>query len=230
MSSSPEPPFLPLILAGGRATRMGCPKHLLSTPNGKHLYENQIEVIREAFPGITEIYISLAQDSQLDDLLQMACSENGCLLEGNPRVRLKVIFDEERNLSNESAGPASGILAAANLRPNTTWLVVACDFPFLTADALRQLVSHYEQPVTCFRNLKGYCEPLLGLWSPQALEYLADNHKKGVLSPSRVVDKLGGPMLLPTRDPQWTLFNVNSRADWTATMKAFSFGQDNSSI
>ena len=71
-----------------------------------------------------------------------------------------------------------------------TWLVVACDYPLLTHDALRQLYEAYEEPITSFVNAEGWCEPLLEIWGPTALSKLADNVREGSKSPTKVVKEL----------------------------------------
>ncbi|KAK4099160.1 hypothetical protein N658DRAFT_525780 [Parathielavia hyrcaniae] len=62
--------FTPLILAGGRSTRMQSPKHLLVMPDGRPLYQHQLDVLAATCPDAPAIYISLAQDSILDDFLR----------------------------------------------------------------------------------------------------------------------------------------------------------------
>ncbi|KAK4148472.1 bifunctional molybdenum cofactor biosynthesis [Chaetomidium leptoderma] len=202
----------PLIFAGGKSTRMQSPKHLLQLPDGRPLYQHQIDLLARTLPTTPVIYISLAQDSELDDYLQSLASTTTSKnptshattnLEAKPKV--KVIHDLTPNQSpeSESAGPAAGLLAAHNAQPDTTWLVIACDYPLLTTTALQQLCRAYHPPVTCFRNRDGYCEPLVGIWSPEALGRLAErvdaaarggggcsSGRRGV-GPSRVVKENG---------------------------------------
>ncbi|KAK4111706.1 hypothetical protein N656DRAFT_829969 [Canariomyces notabilis] len=62
--------FTPLMLAGGKSTRMGSPKHLLKMPDNRPLYLHQIELLHRACPDAPVVYISLAPDSQLDPYLE----------------------------------------------------------------------------------------------------------------------------------------------------------------
>ncbi|KAK4243680.1 bifunctional molybdenum cofactor biosynthesis [Corynascus novoguineensis] len=177
--------FTPLILAGGRSSRMGSPKHLLSTPDGRPLYQHQIDLLPQVCPYAPTIYISLAQDSQLDDYLRTlpsvtdASPDPDPVLCKTPHIRkvtppaITIIHDLDANTSSvTSAGPAAGLLAAHRADPARTWLVIACDYPLLTQRALERLCAKYRPPVTCFRNADGFCEPLLGVWGPDGLAEL----------------------------------------------------------
>ncbi|CVK91475.1 uncharacterized protein FMAN_09569 [Fusarium mangiferae] len=208
----------PLILAGGKSTRMGSPKHLLPTPNGRSLYQHQIEVLQKAFPEAETIYISLAQDSEMDDLLQNAGKAS---YEATPGENsMEIILDLESSQVDQSKGPAAGLLAAYESDSEATWLVVACDYPCITPSALQELQERYRPPVTCFKNHEGFCEPLLGIWSPEAISHLKENCKAGKLSPSKAVRELGGCTYLPN-DSEALLRNVNIRSEWEGTLRSF---------
>ncbi|TLS23622.1 uncharacterized protein PpBr36_06399 [Pyricularia pennisetigena] len=239
----------PLLLAGGKSTRMGSPKHLLSLPDGQPLYLRLAKTLHAACPGSVPVVVSLAHDSILDQTLRNATEQGGCMLapEGwqpsdglsTPNKQhlpiLKVLIDEGEGTRLESAGPAAGLLAAHRAYPSATWLVLACDFPFCTTEILHQLQSEYQSPVTCFRNDEGFIEPLLAIWSPDALRRLEDNTANGNSSPSAVVRQLGGLVLAPPRqteckkdeDPEFNdglerlspLFNVNTKEEWGAVLR-----------
>ncbi|KAK4040421.1 molybdenum cofactor biosynthesis bifunctional protein [Parachaetomium inaequale] len=211
--------FTPLILAGGKSTRMNSPKHLLPMPDGRPLYQHQIDLLARTCPDAPTVYISLAQDSQLDDYLRTLPTTSTTTTtpltnstptthiqhEDDVRARVRIIPDLTSNPSPSSAGPASGLLAAYTYDPSKTWLVIPCDHPLLTPAALQHLCAAYEPPVTCFRNADGFCEPLVGVWGPEGLRALADaveeragggeggggGGKRGI-GPSRVVRGLGG--------------------------------------
>lgn len=209
----------PLILAGGRSTRMGSPKHLLRMPDGRPLYQHQLEVLARSCPRAPVIYISLAQDSELDDLLrEHATSQHDDTHRTPEQPDVGVIFDLEPNGTEESAGPASGLLAASAARPDDTWLVVPCDSPFLDTELLERLRREYEPPVTCYQNSKGFCEPLVGVWSPEALARLAEKAKSGTVGPSSVVRELGGKQVGLPDGEERPLTDVNTKEDWEAAL------------
>ncbi|KAH7014392.1 uncharacterized protein B0I36DRAFT_338660 [Microdochium trichocladiopsis] len=76
---------------------------------------------------------------------------------------------------NGPGGPIRGFLAAHEALPDATWLVIACDYPRLTVSAIQYLVEAYEPPVTCFRGARNKMEPLVSIWSPEALARLRQN-------------------------------------------------------
>ncbi|KAF4962373.1 hypothetical protein FSARC_9539 [Fusarium sarcochroum] len=215
-----------LILAGGKSTRMGSPKHLLVMPDGRPLYQHQIDILREACPEAKTIYISLAQDSDMDDFLRRASkSQLNCTGQekrstvSNNDKRVEIILDSESSEAEESKGPAAGLLAAFESDSEATWLVVACDYPCITSAALQQLQSLYKPPVTCFRNKQGFCEPLLGIWSPAAISHLKNNCERGKLSPSKAVYELDGYMHIPELNSEVLLRNVNTKSEWESALR-----------
>ncbi|KAF4960786.1 hypothetical protein FGADI_729 [Fusarium gaditjirri] len=205
------------VQAGGKSTRMGLPKHLLMMPDGRHLYQHHIEVLRKACPEAETVYISLAQDSEMDELLQNVSKISYEATPGENSI--EIILDLESSQGDESKGPAAGLFAAYESDPQATWLVVACDYPSITADSLQGLQACYKPPVTCFQNQEGFCEPLLGVWSPEAISHLKENGKAGKLSPSSVVRELDGHMYLPD-DSEALLRNVNIKSEWEDVLRS----------
>lgn len=197
-----------LILAGGRSSRMGSPKHLLQIPStGQPLYTHIVQIMHAAFPSIHTIHISLTDQSSLDDTLRQGTLSLATRT-GSKCIELKTILDE----STQDIGPAAGLLAAHRYDPSVTWLIVACDFPLLDPAALRQLVGAYEDPVTSFVNRDGFSEPLFALWSPLALKSLRENVESGRSGPNYTVKRLKGKLIAPAQDT-W-IFNTNIREEW----------------
>jgi molybdopterin-guanine dinucleotide biosynthesis protein A len=208
-----------LILAGGHSSRMGSPKHLLPLPDGP-LYLRLVRSLHDALPNTTTHHISFAQRSVLDGpLLDGVVRLPGADNAKSSSIELKIIADD----AHQDIGPAAGLLAAYHHDPAATWLVVACDYPLLQSATVHQLIDHYEAPVTCFRNADGFSEPLLGIWSPQALESLQENVGSGRTGPSFTVKKLDGKLIVPI-DEGW-LVNVNTKQDWEAVKVRLQDGQ-----
>ncbi|KAF3002543.1 hypothetical protein E8E13_007462 [Curvularia kusanoi] len=199
-----------LILAGGQSSRMGTPKHLLPLPSTMQpLYQHLIRVVHAAAPETEVIYLSIADSSKLDDTLRSGTytlSTNA----GPTNIKLVKIPDR----SPRDIGPAAGLLAAHRYDPDANWLVVACDFPLLEPAALQQLKMAFEEPVTCFTNKQGFCEPFLAIWSPHALQSLSESVDTGRTGPSYTVKHLGGKVILPKED-EW-LLNTNTPEEWNA--------------
>lgn len=298
-------PTAALILAGGPATRMGYPKHLLKLPNGHPLYLHVANLVHQACPHLSCIYISLAEGSYLDEDIRAHLNAHpGRPAHHKPSVttinadntasdaavigldpnkaqqhddlHLQVIWDkrtpilyppptraqqrreekkrsrerpEQRSHKNRSTssskrqagrvsdastgtapttpvsesgggiphgyglawaeqdgdvdalggvpafasggtenyssgpdpsgnaggGPIRGFLAAHEAMPDATWLIIACDYPRITTSAIQYLIEAYEPPVTCFRGARNKMEPLVSIWSPEALAQLKQN-------------------------------------------------------
>ncbi len=198
----------PIILAGGKATRMGEPKHMLRTPDGATLLQRTFDLLRKAVPSAPTIYISAAQDSVLGSIMNDNSGAAG------------LILDQEKNNTSRSAGPASGLLAAHHAHPEATFLVVGCDYPLLTVDALKYLQQAYDPPVSCFQNADGFCEPLLGIWSPLALRALEQEVATGRGSLTAVIEKLGGSTVAAPSGSEQCLFNVNNKEEWRSALDA----------
>ena len=225
--------FTPLILAGGKSTRMKSPKHLLKMPDGRPLYQHQINLLTHACPKAPNIYLSLAQDSELDDYLRALSTDTAVTTSASsttttksslaPKPNIAIIYDLSPNPApSESAGPAAGLLAAFHFQPETTWLVIACDYPFLTPTALQRLGREYQAPVTCFQNRDGFCEPLVGIWSPRALGALAERVGRGArVGPCRVVRDLGGRQIQVGHSDggREVLAGVNTKEEWEGALK-----------
>jgi molybdopterin-guanine dinucleotide biosynthesis protein A len=79
---------------------------------------------------------------------------------------------------------------------------------------VRQLVESYEVPATCFKNADGFSEPLLGIWSPSALQTLEENVSSGNSGPSHTLRRLSSKLIAPMQE-EW-LTNVNTKEEWKA--------------
>ena len=107
-------PVYGCILIGGRSSRMGTPKHLL-TRGGKTWLERTAELLR---PTVGRVAVVGAGDvpAGLPDI-----------------IRLPDVPDAE--------GPMAGLLAAMRWAPEASWLVAACDLPDLSGGAIEWLLS-----------------------------------------------------------------------------------------
>lgn len=212
-----------LIIAGGKSTRMGSPKHLLPLADGRPLYSRLAQILRAASPELSTLYISLAGYSVLDDTLR-----RGELTieteEGLARLQLCSILDE----AEREIGPAAGLIAAHHRNPNATWLVVACDFPFLHVETVQQLMDEHEGLITCFMNADGFSEPFLAVWSPKALRALEQNVAHGILGPNHTIKELTAKRIAPRCE--WWIKNVNTREEWDAAKKHMNVSHPSSFI
>ena len=141
-----------LVLAGGKSTRMGTDKGLLSyhgKPQREYLYEQMRPLCRD-------VYLSIRPE-QKDSLPEGFAS----------------IADE-----NIYRGPLNGLLSAHHAFPEAAWLVVACDLPLIDRQVLEYLIDRRnpDAMATAFATRKtGLPEPLAAIWEPHGLQ-AAETH------------------------------------------------------
>ena len=128
---------------------MGSPKHLLPWLDGQPLYLDLLKRIKEAYEDTPLISMSIRSEQ-----------------DAIPADQVDIIYDSKASeiagRAVHDIGPAAGLLAAHAADTQAYWLIIACDYPLLPAVALRQLINEYEEPLTCFENVGGFPEPLLG--------------------------------------------------------------------
>jgi len=106
-------PVYGCVLFGGKSTRMGRAKHLLKK-NGRTWLENTVELLQQ----VTEKVVIAGQGRIPGQLSAYPC------LADIPVV----------------TGPLSGMLAAMRWSPDVSWLVIACDMPDITLEAVNWLL------------------------------------------------------------------------------------------
>ncbi len=163
-----------LILAGGRSTRMGRDKSVLTYGE-----KTQREVLFELLKPVCEaVFLSVNAEQT---------AESGS--------RFPILVDDVAD-----GGPLGGLLSAFARFPDVAWLTVPCDWPFLTEQTLRFLVENRDAAklATAFAGTDGLPEPLLAIWEPAALPTLRKAFENGH-GPRRVL--LQHPVaLLPAPD------------------------------
>jgi len=158
VSQSTATPVWGCVLIGGRSSRMGRPKHLLKDRNGITWLERTVRLLR---PFVADVVLSGKGE--------VPKSMNGL-------IRLSDVPDV--------AGPLSGILAAMHWRPAVSWLLVACDMPDISEDAVRWLLARRRPGVwgTVPRLQEGgSVEPLLAHYDCRCLPLFEDLVRTGCL-------------------------------------------------
>ncbi|MEZ2414267.1 NTP transferase domain-containing protein [Muriicola sp. E247] len=142
-----------LVLTGGKSSRMGTDKALLSY-HGESQQKVMYDLARKICP---RAFISLRSDQQKDLPSEM-----------------ETILDR-----NEFAGPFNGILSAHATHPRIAWLVLACDLPLMDLDTLKKLLDSRDpskDATALATKVSGLPEPLAAIWEPAGLakarEYL----------------------------------------------------------
>lgn len=154
--SDNNPPLNGLVLAGGQSSRMQKDKgnlHYHGVNQRKYLYDLLSKHCEKV-----HISCNAEQAAQMNDL--------------------PVIQDSFLHL-----GPMGGILSALQNNPNTAWLTLACDLPFLSEKTIEYLIKNRNPSkiATAFLDPQGeFPEPLVTIWEPKSyyvlLQFLAQGH------------------------------------------------------
>lgn len=179
-----------LILAGGKSQRMGRDKGQLNyhgLPQRQYLYQLMEQAL--SIPA----HLSCRPD-QLDEMQE-----------------------DHRLLPDSFAGlgPFGAILSAFREDPNSAWLVVACDLPFVNQAGLRYLLDKRDVSsiATAFHNpATDFPDPLLTLWEPRAYPILLQFLSQGYSCPRKVL--INSPVRSIEAPDEQLLTNVNNPAEF----------------
>lgn len=103
------------VLIGGKSSRMGQPKHLIKGENGKTWLENSIELLLSFVDGVV-----IAGKGDIPSSLTAIPR-----LPDVPGV----------------VGPLAGFLSACRWQPLISWLLLACDMPLVSKEAVAWLLG-----------------------------------------------------------------------------------------
>ncbi|MBO0323225.1 NTP transferase domain-containing protein [Muricauda sp. CAU 1633] len=184
------PQLYGLVLAGGKSTRMGSDKGLLTyhgIPQQEYLYQLLGELCDDVFLSI--------RDEQSDSIPNS----------------FKTIVDK-----NEYRGPFNGILSAHKAYSDVAWLVLACDLPLLDLETLKHLVENRDskQGATSFATKETKLpEPLITIWEPKGLREAIHHMQTAESScPRKFLINSDTKLVFPEHDE--VLYNANNIEDY----------------
>lgn len=117
-------------------------------------------------------------------------------------------------------GPLGGILSAMTAYPRAAWLVLACDLPFITIEALKKLVSHRNpfKMATAYRSATDNLpEPLCAVYEPKSFSGLLKFLALGVNCPRKIF--IRSDVALISQGDHDFLENVNSPEEYSRAVK-----------
>ena len=154
-------PLNGLVLAGGKSSRMGRDKALVIYRDRVHLRDVMELVDRHAVRAWISIRADQAEIPVYRDY---------------PQIHDRV----------GDQGPLGGMVSAFEAYPGCAWLVVACDLPFLTHEALATLIAargHGNDAVAYRDAVHGGPEPLCAIYEPPAQFVLVEEFQLHQRSP-----------------------------------------------
>jgi molybdopterin-guanine dinucleotide biosynthesis protein A len=193
------PPLYGLVLAGGRSRRMGRDKAILA-------YQDGVPHLRRTADLLTAVC----------ERVFVSCRADQAEHDNNPALALLPESVGRIPDSFEIGGPLNGILSALAAHPHAAFLVVACDLPFLSADALATLVAARDasKPATMFENpvRDNFLEPLCAIYEPFYVEQAREVMTQGLTCPT----KIGNALPVHRLHPSDALFlsNANTPEDY----------------
>lgn len=140
-------PVWACVLIGGKSSRMGRPKHLITDKNGTTWLEKTISTIRPLVAGM----IVSGQGE-----LPVGLTENVIRLPDIPGV----------------SGPLTGLVSCGRWLPHVSWLLLACDMPNISAQAVQWLLAGRQTGVWgCVPQMTGkrHFEPLFAWYDFRAI-------------------------------------------------------------
>ena len=193
-------PLYGLILAGGSSSRMQRDKALL-VYEGRNQLDRAFELAsRHAHP----VFVSVRPGQAADPA----------------RAHHRLIVD-----SVAGEGPIVGIRSALAAHPGATWLVLACDLPFLSDAVLAHLLSERDPAAvaTAYRSAHdGLPEPLCAVWEPKASLKLAAYQAQGGRCPRKFLMQHAARML--ELDDRRALDNVNTPEEYARALGQLATG------
>ena len=184
-----------LVLSGGKSTRMGQDKGLISyhgVPQREYLYHLLEDVCDKTF-------ISVRQDQR-----------------GEIPTTFNTILDRD-----EFRGPYNGLLSAHRAYPDVAWLVLACDLPLIDHESLRELIDRRdtEKMATAFSQRENPLpEPLCAIWEPEALRTsIAYLEAGNGTCPRKFLINSDVSLIFPKR-PE-ILLNANSQEEYNEALQ-----------
>lgn len=184
------PPVNGLVLAGGQSLRMGSDKGLLQ-------------------------YFGKSQRSYTIELLQK------CNLEAFLSVRKEQQVKEDGVIEDVflGLGPFGAICSAFQHEPNSAWLVLATDLPYVDEGLIRKLLTERD-PSKVATAVKGkkkeFPEPLVTIWEPKAYPIMLQFLAQGISCPRKVL--INSDVKLVETDDVY-IYNVNTPEEYDSVRK-----------
>lgn len=208
-----------IILAGGRSSRMGQPKHAMRLTDGRAL----IEVVHEALAPLCERVVisgAIETDALLPDVERIPDDEN--------RDDSTTVTRDRSGDRNFRGGPLGGIVTVMSRGPGEAYLACPCDLPFVTGDLLERLLRSRDRSAVWAASVfqrAGYdrFDPLPARFSarvlPIARELINTSTHPGVKDLLAQLDTRDLDIIQLSEADSARLRNVNTPDEWAAVLR-----------
>jgi molybdopterin-guanine dinucleotide biosynthesis protein MobB len=200
-------PLFAGLLVGGMSSRMGRPKQLVGF-GAKTLGNIAADALSAA--------VGWAESNSISTSL----SPNVVILGAGP---VPDALQDLRRLPDVPGlvGPIAGLLAAHRWAPRATWVLAACDHPWLSAADIRWLI-HQRRPGTWAvlpRQPDNHPCPTLAIYEPQALAVLESSLVADGADRVRIGELFNHPRTLINPQSRRALINVNTQQELVAQLE-----------
>lgn len=182
-----ETPVFGLVMAGGYSKRMQTDKALLDY-HGKP----QAEICYKLLSNVCEkVFLSVREGQYKEELFQ-----------GLPKL-----YDRFLDF-----GPLGGILSAMMCYPLASWLVLACDLPYIDSVTLQELIKKRDplKMATAYLSAEdGLPEPMCAIYEPKSRIRLLEGLSLGFECPRKIL--IHSPIKGITLNISKALNNVNEK-------------------
>ena len=177
-----------LILAGGTSSRFGSDK-ALALYEGKSFLEHAVLLLRSV------------------DLKPVIVTRRGA---DYSFLDCPVIYDQL-----PEKGPLGGIYTAMTVFKNTPFLILTCDMPALTSEALSGLLGAHESTaqITLYSLTNGSSQPFPAIYEPSLLSTIKQKILRDELSMHSLLGSTPAPKVVEWKEDAGVFCNVNHRED-----------------
>jgi molybdopterin-guanine dinucleotide biosynthesis protein A len=187
-----------LVLAGGKSTRMKMDKSILNY-HGTTQVEHTVNLLQKY---CNKVFISNRKDQS-----------------GLPGHMAAAQIHDQPEFSD--MGPIGGILSAMTTAPEASWIVLACDLPFVTEETLQELITKRNKSKIATAYISAHDqlpEPLCAIWEAQSYPWLLKFVKQGTYCPRKVLINSDTQLIAPQKKN--TLDNINNPQEYQQALKS----------
>jgi len=185
-----------IILAGGKASRMGGIDKAFLKISREKLIDRQLGLLRKLFKKIIIVTNSPRKYSHLKDV--------------------KIISDIIPNL-----GPLGGLYSGLTASSSFYNFVVACDMPFLNVALIKYLIDIKDNYDITIPKIDGKRHPLFGIYSKNCIPVIEKMLKQNRLNVSSIFTSVRSHFIVREEIEQFdadlaSLVNINTKDDLEA--------------